>query len=87
MGFAFEVTPEDVLQVLQLHDMADSLDDEVVDDGYVAVVELEDRITEAVLESGGGNLQRMAALREIEAILIEDGLLEGPPRVSEKPIA
>ncbi len=87
MGFAFEVTPEDVLQVLQLHDMADSLDDEVVDDGYVAVVELEDRITEAVLESGGGNLQRMAALREIEAILIEDGLLEGPPRVSDKPIA
>ena len=85
MSFAFEVTHQDVLDILQLHDVADSLEDELVDDGYVTVVELEDRITEAVLEYTNGIPQRMAALREIEAILIEEGLLDGPPRVFGSP--
>lgn len=81
MSYAFEITPEDVLEVLALHGAADSPDDDLVEDAYVAVIDLGDRITEAVLEYGDGNLRRVAALQEIEAILIEDGLLDDPPRV------
>lgn len=80
MGFAFEITHDDVLEVLELHGAAESLEDELVDDGFAAVVECEDRITEAVLETRRSALHRTAALHEIEAILIEEGLLDGPSR-------
>ena len=50
MSFAFEVTHGDVLAVLELHEAAESEEDELVEDGYSTVIEMEDRITEAVLE-------------------------------------
>ena len=80
MSFAFEVTPGEVLEVMEAHKAADALEDEIVDDGFAAVVEMEDRITEAVLEYADESTRRAFALREIEAILIEEGLLEGPSR-------
>lgn len=82
MSFSFEVTHQDVLEVLALHGVAESTEDEVVDDAYATVIEMEDRITEAVLEYADGGIRRLVALREIEAILIEDGLLDDPPRVA-----
>ena len=80
MSFAFEITPHEVFQVLEAHEMAQFPDDEIVEDGFACVVEQEDRITEAVLECRDPTNRRLAALREIEAILIEDGLLDGPLR-------
>lgn len=78
MSFAYEVTPDEVYEVLEAHGLAQSAEDEIVDDGYAAVAELEDRITEAVLEYADADTRRAVALQEIEAILIEDGLLEEP---------
>ena len=50
MSFAYEVTPDEVYEVLEAHGVAQSAEDDIVDDGYATVAELEDRITEAVLE-------------------------------------
>ncbi len=85
MSFAFEVTPGDVFAVLEIHEAAEAEQDEVVEDAYATVVELEDRITEAVLEYGAAGPGRLVALREIESILIEDGLLDEPRRVATGP--
>ena len=82
MSFAFEVTPEDVFAVLELHGVAESEEDTVVVDAWATVVELEDRITEAVLNFRAHSEGHLAALGEIESILIEDGLLDGPRRVA-----
>jgi hypothetical protein len=81
MSFAYEVTPDDVLTVLELHQAAETREDELVEDAYSAVVEMEARITEAVLEYADVGARRLVALQEIEAILIEDGLLEEPARI------
>lgn len=78
VSFAYEVTPDEVYEVLEAHGVAQSAEDAIVDDGYVTVAELEGRITEAVLEYGDAATRRAVALQEIEAILIEDGLLEEP---------
>jgi hypothetical protein len=78
MSFAFEITPDEVYEVLEAHQVAQSPEDEIVDDGYATVTEHEARITEAVLEYEDPQSRRLAALLEIEAILIEDGLLDEP---------
>jgi hypothetical protein len=76
MSFAFEITPREVFEVLEAHEVAQFPDDEIVEDGYASVCEQEDRITEAVLKYRDPVSRQFAALQEIEAILIEDGLLE-----------
>lgn len=81
MGLGFRITHEDVLSVLELHGVAEVVEDVLVEDAYATVIEMEDRITEAVLEHGGTGMERLAACREIEAILIEDGLLFEPAKV------
>ncbi len=83
MSFAYEVTPDEVYEVLEAHGVAQSAEDDIVDDGYATVAELEDRITEAVLEYADAGNRRAIALQEIEAILIEDGLLDEPRLAAE----
>jgi hypothetical protein len=81
MGFAYEITPEDVFEVLAVHEMATESDDEIVHVAYATVQDVEDRVTEAVAIFGRDEPGRLVALREIEAILIEDGLIEGPEKL------
>lgn len=82
MSYAWEVTPEDIFRVLEAHEMAETVDDELVQDGLATVQELTGRITEAVMEYGADvdGISELVALREIEDILIEDGLLSEPRR-------
>ncbi len=78
--FAYEVSLMDVFQVLEAHGLADSEEEEIVFDAYGAIQEVADQITEAVLEHGDPQLRRAVALQEIEAILIDEGLLDEPER-------
>jgi hypothetical protein len=79
MTFAYEVALEDVFLILEAHGIADSEEEEVVYDAYSAIREVADQIAEAVLDYVDTDQRRAAAQREMEAILIEEGLLDGPP--------
>ena len=82
MSFAYHITSADVLLVLEAHGVADSEEDEAVLDALHLVNEMEGRISEVALEHDGVRESQLAVWHEIEAILIEEGYLEEPPRLS-----
>ncbi len=81
MSFAYGVTPGDVFLVLEVHEAADSEEDDAVEDALFIVRESEARVSEVALEYEDIEDRRQAAWREIEAILLEEGYLEGPSRL------
>ena len=81
MSFAYHVTSADVFLVLEAHGAAESEDDDEVLDALYLVNEWEGRIAEVALEHEGVHDRQLAVWHEIEAILIEEGHLEEPPRL------
>ncbi len=81
MSFGYHVTPADVLLVLEAHGAAESEEDDAVLDALHLVNEWEGRVAEVALERDGVHEVRLAVWHEIEAILVEEGYLEGPPRL------
>ncbi len=81
MSFAYHVTSADVLLVLEAHGAAESEEDDAVLDALYLAEEWEGRIAEVALGGGNDLESQLAVWREIEAILIEEGVLEDPPRL------
>ena len=81
MSFTFHVTAADVLLVLEAHGAAESEEDDAVLDALYLVSEWEGRISEVALKHGSVQESQLAVWHEIESILIEEGLLEEPPRL------
>lgn len=80
MTLAWEVTEDDVFTVLKRHDVAESMDDPKVDQGFEAVSDEYERIIEAVLFYNDLDDQTNAALDVVEDVLIEHEIVAGPKR-------
>ena len=78
-----EATLDLVFEVMKAHGAADRADDELVQEAFAVVVDLSDRMNEAREEYDDEDVQHDALLRAVEEILLEDGLVEGPPRFME----
>jgi hypothetical protein len=83
LSFAYHVAAADVFLVLEAHEAAESEDDDAVLDALYFVRECDARISEVALEHDSIHERQLAVWHEIEAILIEEGYLEEPPRLSE----
>ena len=70
-----------MLLVLEAHEAAESEEDDAVLDALYLVNECEGRIAEVALEHDSVHESQLAVWHEIEAILIEEGYLEEPPRL------
>lgn len=77
MSNAWEITNDDVYNVLSAHNMADSVDDKIVESAHDMITDEADRIEQAVLAYTEMEDQTDAALSEIEDILIEQKIIEG----------
>lgn len=73
-----EGTLEAVFEVMKGHDVAQRKDDELVQEAYVLVEELVDQVEMVAADYDDEEAQHAAILEEVENILLEDGLLEGP---------
>lgn len=83
MSFAYHVTAADVLLVLEAHEAAESEDDDAVLDALYFVREWDGRLSEVALKYDDDLESQLAVWHEIEEILIEEGFLEEPTRLSE----
>lgn len=73
-----EATLSAVFEVMKGHDVAQRKDDELVQEAYVLVEELADQVEMVASDYDDEEAQHAAILEEVENILLEDGLLEGP---------
>lgn len=67
-----------VFEVMKTHEVADRMDDELVQEAYAVVEDLSERLDEAREEYQEEEAQHLALLQAVEEILLEDGLLDGP---------
>lgn len=78
-----EATLNLVFEVMKAHGVADRADDELVQEAYAVVEDLSERLDEAREQYDDEDVQRDALLRAVEEILLEDGLVDGPPAFLE----
>jgi stalled ribosome rescue protein Dom34 len=67
-----------VFEVMQAHEVADRMDDELVQEAYAVVEDLTERLDEARASYSEEDAQHLALLQTVEELLMEDGLLDGP---------
>lgn len=72
-----------VFEVMTAHGVADRIDDELVQEAYAVVEDLGERLDEARETYPEEDAQHLALLQEVEEILLEDGLVEGPSTFRE----
>ena len=73
-----EATLSLVFEVMKAHEVADRVDDELVQEAFAVVEDLGERLDEARERYEDEDVRHDALLREVEEILLEDGLIEGP---------
>jgi stalled ribosome rescue protein Dom34 len=73
-----------VFEVMKAHGVADRADDELVQEAYAVVEDLTERLDEARDAYDDEDVQRDALLRVVEEILLEDGMVDGPPEFLEE---
>jgi stalled ribosome rescue protein Dom34 len=66
-----------VFEVMKAHEVADRVDDELVQEAFAVVEDLAERLEEAREAYADEDARHLALLQEVEEILLEDGLLEG----------
>lgn len=79
-----EATLNLVFEVMHAHEVADRADDELVQEAYAVVENLGERLDEARERYDDEDVQHDALLREVEEILLEDGLIDGPAAFLEE---
>ena len=79
-----EATLNLVFEVMHAHEVADRVDDELVQEAYAVVENLGERLDEARERYDDEDVQHDALLREVEEILLEDGLIDGPAAFLEE---
>lgn len=84
-SMAWEVSEEDVYQVLAAHQRAENSEDPRVEEAFDVVAGEADRVEGAILEYIDMDDQTEAALAEIETILVEAELLPEDARAFEMP--
>jgi stalled ribosome rescue protein Dom34 len=73
-----EATMDAVFEVMKAHDEAEARDDELVQEAYALVEELTEQVELVAGAYEDEDARRAALLEEVENILLDDGLVEGP---------
>jgi stalled ribosome rescue protein Dom34 len=73
-----EATMDAVFEVMKAHDVAEARDDELVQEAYALVEELTEQVELVAGAYEDEDARRAALLEEVENILLDDGLVEGP---------
>lgn len=74
-----EATMDAVFEVMKGHHVAERKDDELVQEAYALVEDLVEQVERVAADYDDEDAQHAAILEEVENILLEDGLVEGPP--------